>query len=67
MQLRHVFQSVNFFTGIFEWSVDLDDCDKILRIVCGNDISLELVKTLKSGGVNSLVLEIFDENGISII
>jgi hypothetical protein len=67
IDLRHVFEVIDIFSDISEWSVDLDDCDKILRVVCSEDIGQELVKSLARLGVISSVLEVFDENGISII
>ncbi|ETZ20735.1 hypothetical protein [Pedobacter sp. V48] len=67
IDLRHVFEVIDTFSDISEWSVDLDDCDKILRVVCNEDIGRELVKGMARLGIISSVLEVFDENGISII
>jgi len=67
IDLRHVFEVIYTFSNILEWSVDLEDCDKILRVVCSEDIGQELVKSMALVGISSSVLEVFDENGISII
>lgn len=63
---HHVSLAVAAFPSILEWSVDLEDRDKILRLVCNDPIGAELVKMLEEKGVSSAVLEIFDENGVSI-
>jgi hypothetical protein len=55
---------ITAFPGILEWSVDLEDCDQILRVVCNHYIGLELLKSLEEKGVNAKVLEVFDKDGI---
>lgn len=67
IDLNHINQTVSVFTGVLEWSVDLEDCDKILRVVCGQDISADLVRELGKLEVSARVLEIFDEQGRSLV
>ncbi|WP_214228297.1 hypothetical protein [Pedobacter sp. B4-66] len=66
IDLQHICQIIDGFLGILEWSVDLEDSDKILRVVSNNDIGPELVKSLARVGVSSSVMEVFDENGLSL-
>ncbi|TCC93178.1 hypothetical protein [Pedobacter hiemivivus] len=54
------------FPGVLEWSVDLEDCDQILRGVYNDCIGLELLKSLDEQGVNAKVLEVFDKEGIPL-
>lgn len=64
--LQYISQVINGFTEVFEWSVDLEDCDKILRVVCRNNIGNELVKQLGVLGIYTALLEVFNENGRSL-
>lgn len=66
IDLQHISQTINNFPGISEWSVDLEDSDKILRVVCKDDVGSELVKSLKGVGISSSVMEVFDESGVSL-
>lgn len=47
--------------GISEWSIDLEDCDKVIRIVSANDISDEFCEKLALFGIKTSVMEVFDE------
>lgn len=64
--LQQISQVINGFTEVLEWSVDLEDCDKILRVVCRNNIGNELVKQLSVLGIYTTLLEVFNENGRSL-
>lgn len=66
IDLQHIYQTIDAFLGILEWSVDLEDSDKILRVVSNNDVGPELVKSLEGVGISSSVMEVFDENGLSL-
>lgn len=66
MDLKHIHQAIASFHGISEWSLDLEDCDQILRVVCTENIGWELVKSLEHMGVSASLLEVFDENGLSL-
>ncbi|WP_076378088.1 hypothetical protein [Filimonas lacunae] len=41
---------LNLLVGNGNWSVDLDDCDKVLRVEYSNDISDKIVHTLHACG-----------------
>ncbi|WP_367867818.1 hypothetical protein [Pedobacter sp. WC2423] len=49
------------FNTVIEWSHDLDDADKILRIVSHEDISEKLVLHLEKAKVNAAVMEVFEK------
>jgi len=63
IDLEHISQTISVLGDALEWSIDLYDCDQILRVVWHKNASAELVKKLKILGVKSAVLEVFDENG----
>lgn len=46
---------------ISEWSIDLEDCDKVIRIVSAKDISSEFCEKLALFGIKASVMEVFDE------
>ncbi|WEK20940.1 MAG: hypothetical protein P0Y49_07290 [Candidatus Pedobacter colombiensis] len=66
IDLHHVSLVIATFSGILEWSVDLEDCDRILRVVCNDYIGIELLKGLEEKDVSSKVLEVFNGNGVSL-
>nr|WP_068889169.1 hypothetical protein [Pedobacter panaciterrae] len=67
VDLQCISQVLSTFSSISEWSVDLDDCDKVLRAISSEDIGADLVETLDAAGISAMVLEVFDENGVSIM
>jgi len=66
IDLQHVSQVTSDFPEITEWSVDLEDCDKILRVVCDHNIGDKLVEQLGAQGMYAKVLEVFNESGRSL-
>lgn len=64
--LQHISQAIHGFMEISEWSIDLEDVDKILRVVCSSNIGAELVIQLALLGIYVRLLEIFNENGHSL-
>ncbi|WP_222536775.1 hypothetical protein [Pedobacter polysacchareus] len=66
VDLQNIEQAITGFPEISAWSVDLEDCDKILRVSCSRNISAELAAGLTAMAVNAAVLEVFDEKGRSI-
>ena len=46
---------------ISEWSIDLEDCDKVIRIVSAKDISSEFCGKLALFGIKASVMQIFDD------
>jgi hypothetical protein len=47
--------------NINEWSIDLEDCDKVIRIIAARDISNECCEKLALFGIKASVMEVFDE------
>jgi len=60
--LDRIKQTINNFSSVIEWSQDLDDIDKILRIVAHEDISEKLVLNLESAKVSAVVMEVFEKS-----
>ncbi|AMP97948.1 hypothetical protein AY601_1016 [Pedobacter cryoconitis] len=58
--LDRIKQTIDNFSSIIEWSQDLDDIDKILRIVAHEDISEKLVLNLERAKVSALVMQVFE-------
>lgn len=58
--LDRIKQTIDNFSNIIEWSQDLDDIDKILRIVAHEDISEKLVLNLERAKVSALVMQVFE-------
>lgn len=57
IQLR---EAVHNTSGILEWSIDLDDCDKVLRIVANKEVGEELTDQLQLFGIGFSELETFE-------
>jgi hypothetical protein len=49
------------FDGVSEWSIDLEDIDKVIRIVSVRDISSECCEKLALFGIKSTVMQVFDD------
>ncbi|CAH0147064.1 hypothetical protein SRABI27_00437 [Pedobacter sp. Bi27] len=47
--------------GVSEWSIDLDDIDKVIRIVSVWDISTACCEKLALFGIKASVMQIFDD------
>lgn len=50
VDIRNISTALNTITGIEKWTVDTDDCDKVLRILAATDITIKIEKTLKTKG-----------------
>lgn len=59
--LKGIQQVINRFPSISEWSHDLDDCDKVLRIVSEYNVSKELIEQLNTFDIMANVMEIFQK------
>ncbi|MBC8985030.1 hypothetical protein H9X96_04495 [Pedobacter sp. N36a] len=66
VDLQNIEQVITGFSEVLSWSVDLEDCDKILRLSCTRDIGAELMNVFSQASVNAALLEVFDEQGRSI-
>ncbi|KIO77610.1 hypothetical protein TH53_08135 [Pedobacter lusitanus] len=58
--LDSIKNAITNFSSVIEWSQDLDDIDKILRVVCREDISEKLVLDLERAEVSAAVLGVFE-------
>lgn len=45
-QRAQVAPALNQLLGADNWNVDLTDCDKVLRVEAGNDVSAIIIRTL---------------------
>lgn len=60
--LDRIKNAIANFNSISEWSQDLDDIDKILRIVSTEDISKKLLQQLERAEVSATILEVFEKS-----
>ncbi|GAA3962298.1 hypothetical protein GCM10022246_14440 [Pedobacter ginsengiterrae] len=59
--LKGIQKVIEHLPSISEWSHDLDDCDKVLRVVSEINVSMVLVEQLGNLGITANVMEIFQE------
>lgn len=64
--LKGIQQVIKHFPAISEWSHDLDDCDKVLRIVSEHNVSKEFIEDLSTFGIIAKVMEIFQKETTKI-
>ncbi|RAJ27284.1 hypothetical protein [Pedobacter cryoconitis] len=60
--LNRIKYTIANFNSVIEWSQDLDDVDKILRIVSDEDISEKLVLNLEKAKVSAVVMQVFKKS-----
>lgn len=55
--------------SMVQWTQDLEDCDKVIRVVSSSDISSELLEKFKLIGVEAELMEVYqgDPSGISAL
>jgi len=46
-------------TSLVEWTQDLEDCDKVIRIVSSTDISSELLEKFRKIGINAELMAVY--------
>ena len=46
-------------TGADRWSIDLGDCQKVLRVVALHDITDQIISVLASSGFNCSIMDVF--------
>jgi len=51
--------TMTYYASIIEWTQDLEDCDKVLRIVSRNDISSELLEKFKKFGIKAELVAVY--------
>jgi hypothetical protein len=47
------------FKSIKQWNCDLEDEDKVLRIISTKEISSTLIKEFRKAGVSTQIMEVF--------
>lgn len=52
---------------ILEWSVDLDDVDKVLRVVSKKDISFLLIYQIKKASIQCKLMDVFEDTDGSLV
>lgn len=57
--LKQIEIIISRFKSIKEWSCDLEDEDKVLRIVSTRDVSSTLTEEFKKAGVSTQIMAIF--------
>ena len=62
-QMDLISKSLNKVCIITEWSVDLPDPDRVMRICSNEQISDCMGKLLLQLGISSRLIAIFDKNG----
>lgn len=58
-ELNQVKLAIANCTPVIEWNQDLDDEDKVLRIVSTEDVSDKLVAELQKSGIVSKIMGVF--------
>jgi len=46
-------------TSIVEWTQDLEDYDKVIRVVSSNNISLELLEKFRNIGIQAELMAVY--------
>lgn len=45
--------------GVLSWTQDLEDCDEVLRIVSGGDLSKKIQETFNNVGITSELMAVY--------
>lgn len=53
--------TLDSFSSVMGWSIDMYDCDKVLRIEASRDIATSLINELKPSGIECNLKGIFSE------
>ena len=51
--------TMTYLTSIIEWTQDIEDCDKVIRIVSRNDISIEIVDSFRNFGIEAKLMAVY--------
>jgi len=57
--LEHISSTVGKFAGVIDWTIDLGDSDKVLRLSASNNISTELTARFHQLGITAAVMGVF--------
>lgn len=55
-KLRNVMDAQSSVRG---WTIDMDDDQKVLRIISGKDISRKVTMDLRREGISAAIMEVF--------
>jgi hypothetical protein len=58
-ELIKMYSFLRCFNAIIRWTQDLEDCDKVLRIVSSYDISNKLQEAFKSLGIAAELMAVY--------
>ena len=56
--------TLDSFSSVMGWSIDMFDCDKVLRIEASKDITISLIKELRPSGIECNLKGIFNKRPI---
>ncbi|MEJ2881680.1 hypothetical protein [Pedobacter sp. GR22-6] len=59
--LKIVARTITLFKSVIDWSIDLDDKEKVLRVTAEKDVSTKLSAYLGMFGAECRVLEVFKD------
>jgi hypothetical protein len=59
-QVNQMQLTLSALPDIISWTCDLEDEDKVLRIVTTEDISFIVMTELKKAGINSGIMQVFE-------
>jgi hypothetical protein len=57
--LENLSTTLNSFSEVWEWSIDMTDCDNVLRIETSTNINTSLINKLKSLGIECSLMGVF--------
>ncbi|KLT67081.1 hypothetical protein AB669_04075 [Pedobacter sp. BMA] len=63
-QLKSLKELMNTFAEITEWTLDLEDCDKVLRIVSNENIANQVISKLFRLGIQANVMAVYFDTPI---
>lgn len=57
-------EDLDVLTGADRWSIDLGDCQKVLRVVAFQDITQQIIHTLKASGFDCFLMDVFHDEDL---
>lgn len=61
---RMIKTDLDILTGPDRWSIDLGDCQKVLRIVACRDITQQIIDVLKTSGFDCYLMDVFHDEDL---
>jgi len=59
--LQFISETMDQFNSVENWTIDMNDCDHVLRVCCNENIALQIVAFLKHYNISSTILGIFED------